>query len=82
MLLSKTCRFRRTALLTILEDVPELTQDLVDLDMYFQQDSASCYTARETIQIRHETFPGCVRSCFDDYNCPPRSCDLTLYGVI
>ena len=35
------------------------------------------HTARETIQLLHETFPGRVLSRLGDQNWPPRSCDLT-----
>ncbi|XP_078047551.1 uncharacterized protein LOC144475472 [Augochlora pura] len=56
--------------------VPKL-QDM-DVDgMWFQQDGATCHTARETIQLLHESFPGRVISRFGDQNWPPRSCDLT-----
>ncbi|XP_078032646.1 uncharacterized protein LOC144467630 [Augochlora pura] len=56
--------------------VPKL-QDM-DVDgMWFQQDGTTCHTARETIQLLHESFPGRVISRFGDQNWPPRSCDLT-----
>lgn len=45
--------------------------------MWFQQDGATCHTARETIQLLHQSFPGRVISRFGDQNWPPRSCDLT-----
>ncbi|CAF4889820.1 unnamed protein product [Pieris macdunnoughi] len=45
--------------------------------MWFQQDGAKCHTARETIQLLHQSFPGRVISRFGDQNWPPRSCDLT-----
>ncbi|XP_018359883.1 PREDICTED: uncharacterized protein LOC108759083 [Trachymyrmex cornetzi] len=56
--------------------LPKLDDIDVD-DMWFQQDGATCHTARETIQLLHETFPGRVLSRFGDQNWPPRSCDLT-----
>lgn len=56
--------------------VPKL-QDMDVDDMWFQQDGATCHTARETIQLLHESFPGRVISRFGDQNWPPRSCDLT-----
>jgi hypothetical protein len=40
----------------------------------FQQDGATCHTARETMQLLHETFPSRVISRFGDH---PRSCVLT-----
>ncbi|EFN85184.1 hypothetical protein EAI_06378, partial [Harpegnathos saltator] len=36
--------------------VPKLQVMDVD-DMWFQQDGATCHTARETIQLLHESFP-------------------------
>ncbi|EFN77407.1 hypothetical protein EAI_14538, partial [Harpegnathos saltator] len=36
--------------------VPKL-QDIDVDDMWFQQDGAKCHTARETIQLLHESFP-------------------------
>ncbi|CAK9827661.1 hypothetical protein ANTRET_LOCUS5336 [Anthophora retusa] len=52
-------------------------QDMVVDDMWFQQDGATCHTARETIQLLHESLPSRVISRFGDKNWPPRSCDLT-----
>ncbi|EFN78033.1 hypothetical protein EAI_06421, partial [Harpegnathos saltator] len=45
--------------------VPKL-QDMDVDDMWFQQDGATCHTARETIQLLHESFPGRVISRFGD----------------
>ncbi|CAK9806866.1 hypothetical protein ANTPLA_LOCUS5061 [Anthophora plagiata] len=56
--------------------VPKL-QDMYVNDMWFQQDGTTCYTARETIQLLHESFPVRVISRFGDQNWPPRSCNLT-----
>ena len=56
--------------------VPKL-QDMDVDDMWFQQDGATCHTARKTIQLLHESFPGRVISRFGDQNWPPRSSDLT-----
>ncbi|EFN79524.1 hypothetical protein EAI_06736, partial [Harpegnathos saltator] len=36
--------------------VPKL-QDMDVDDMWFQQDGATCHTARETIQLLHKSFP-------------------------
>lgn len=56
--------------------VPHL--EAIDLDdMWFQQDGATCHTARETLTILREFAPGRVISRFGDQNWPPRSCDLT-----
>jgi len=56
-------------------------------DMWFQQDGATCHTARETMQLLHTKFPGRVISRFGEQNWPPRSCDLTpldffLWGYV
>lgn len=55
--------------------------ELVDIDLedvWFQQDAATCHTARETMQLLQTKFSGQVISRFGDHNWPPRSCDLTL----
>ena len=39
---------------------------------------ATWHTSGETIGLLREKFPGRVISQNDDYNWPPRSCDLTL----
>ena len=56
-------------------------------DMLFQQDGATCDTARETIELLREKFTGRVISHNCDQNWPPRSCDLTpcdflLWGFV
>lgn len=43
-------------------------------DTWFQQDSATCHTLRET-ELLHESFPGHVISRFSDQNWPVRSCN-------
>jgi len=55
--------------------LPKL-DDIDDANMWFQQDGATCHTARKKIQLLHETFPGRVISRFGDQNWPHRSCDL------
>ena len=55
--------------------VPQLADMTVE-DMWFQQDGTICHTARETMTLLHEFFPGRVISRFGDQNWPPRSCDL------
>lgn len=65
---------------------PEL--DVIDVeDMFFQQDGATCHTARETMVLLQTKFPGRVISRFGDQHWPPRSCDLTpmdffLWGYV
>ncbi|GFU60785.1 piggyBac transposable element-derived protein 4 [Trichonephila clavipes] len=46
--------------------------------LWFQQDGATCYTARATIDLLKETFGDRLISRFRPVNWPPRSCDLTL----
>lgn len=62
--------------------------DHIDVqDMFFQQDGATCHTARETMVLLRTKFPDRVISRFGDENWPPRSCDLTpmdyfLWGYV
>ncbi|GFX15195.1 transposable element Tc3 transposase [Trichonephila clavipes] len=53
----------------------------------FQQDGATCHTARATIDILKDTFGDRLISRFGPVNWPPRSCDLTpldyfLWGCV
>ena len=62
-------------------------EDIDTEDMWFQQDEATCHTARETLQLLHVKFPDRVISRFGDVNWPARSCDLTpldyfLWGYV
>jgi hypothetical protein len=54
---------------------------------WFQQDSTSCHTARETTELLGEKFRGHVISHNGNQNWPPRLCDLTpcdffLWGFV
>ncbi|GFW89093.1 putative LOC100569746 [Trichonephila clavipes] len=49
--------------------IPELNNHDVQ-ELWFQQDGATCHTARATIDLLKDTFG-------DRLNWPPRSCDLT-----
>ncbi|GFS56273.1 hypothetical protein TNCV_2769421 [Trichonephila clavipes] len=66
--------------------IPELNNhDLQEL--WFQQDGATCHTARATIDLLKDTFGGRLISRFGPVNWPPRSCDLTpldyfLWGYV
>lgn len=53
------------------------TNDLNLNDMWFQQDGATCHTARETVTLLQTKYPGRVISQRGDIDWPPRSCDLT-----
>ncbi|GFU31485.1 transposable element Tc3 transposase [Trichonephila clavipes] len=66
--------------------IPELNNHDVK-DMWFQQDSAPCQTARATIDLLKDTFGDRLISRFKPVNWPPRSCDLStldyfLWGYV
>ncbi|GFV30894.1 uncharacterized protein TNCV_4013281 [Trichonephila clavipes] len=46
-------------------------------ELWFQQDGATCHTARATIDLLKDTFVDRLISRFGPVNWPPRSCDLT-----
>ncbi|GFU00313.1 transposable element Tc3 transposase [Trichonephila clavipes] len=55
--------------------------------LWFQQDDATCHTARATIDLLKDTFGDRLISRFGTVNWPPRSCDLTpldyfLWGYV
>ncbi|GFU45876.1 transposase [Trichonephila clavipes] len=56
---------------------PELNNHDVQ-ELWFQQDGATCHTARATIDLLKDTFGDRLISRFGPVNWPPRSCDLTL----
>ncbi|GFY01749.1 putative transposable element [Trichonephila clavipes] len=62
--------------------------NLVELkELWFQQDGATCHTARATIDLLKDTFGDRLISRFGPVNWPPRSCDLTpldyfLWGYV
>ncbi|GFV59198.1 transposable element Tc3 transposase [Trichonephila clavipes] len=56
-------------------------------ELWFQQDGATCHTARATIDLLKDTFGDRLISRFGPGNWPPRSCDLTpldyfLWGYV
>ncbi|GFT95430.1 putative transposable element [Trichonephila clavipes] len=66
--------------------IPELTNHDVQ-ELWFQQDGATCHTARATIDLLKDTFGDRLISRFGPVNWPPRSCDLTplyyfLWGYV
>ncbi|GFS58028.1 putative transposase [Trichonephila clavipes] len=66
--------------------IPELNNHDVR-ELWFQQDGATCHTARATIDLLKDTFGGRLISRFGPVNWPPRSCDLTpldyfLWGYV
>ncbi|GFU92796.1 uncharacterized protein TNCV_785901 [Trichonephila clavipes] len=56
--------------------VPELNNHDVQ-ELWFQQDGATCHTARATIDLLKDTFGDHLISRFGPGNWPLRSCDLT-----
>ncbi|GFU69003.1 transposable element Tc3 transposase [Trichonephila clavipes] len=56
--------------------IPELKNHDVQ-ELRFQQDGATCHTARATIDLLKDTFGDRLISRFGPVNWPPRSCDLT-----
>lgn len=46
-------------------------------DMWFQQDGATCHTARETRDLLRKQFDGMIISRLHNVSWPARSCDLT-----
>ncbi|GFU91157.1 putative DD41D transposase [Trichonephila clavipes] len=66
--------------------IPELNNHDVQ-ELWFQQDGATCHTARATIHLLKDTFGDLLISPFGPVNWPPRSCDLTpldyfLWGYV
>ncbi|GFW19904.1 uncharacterized protein TNCV_3562071 [Trichonephila clavipes] len=56
--------------------IPELNNHDVQ-ELWFQQDGATCHTARATIDLLKDTFGDFLISRFGPVDLPPRSCDLT-----
>ncbi|GFU56553.1 hypothetical protein TNCV_1406991 [Trichonephila clavipes] len=66
--------------------IPELNNHDVQ-ELWFQQDGATCHTARATIDLLKDTFGDRLISRFGPVNWPPRSCNLTpldyfLWGYV
>ncbi|GFX64758.1 transposable element Tc3 transposase [Trichonephila clavipes] len=66
--------------------IPELNNQDVQ-ELWFQQDGATCHTARATIDLLKDTFGDRLISRFGPVNWPPRPCDLTpldyfLWGYV
>ncbi|GFW26829.1 zinc finger protein 184 [Trichonephila clavipes] len=66
--------------------IPELNNHDVQ-EQWFQQDGATCHTARVTIDLLKDTLGDRLISRFGPVNWPPRSCDLTpldyfLWGYV
>ncbi|GFX60914.1 putative transposable element [Trichonephila clavipes] len=57
--------------------IPEFNNHAIQ-ELWFQEDGATCHTARATIDLLKDTFGDSLISRFGPVNWPPRSCDLTL----
>ncbi|GFV43653.1 transposable element Tcb2 transposase [Trichonephila clavipes] len=83
---------KNTLIRTLTEEWDKLPQQLLDnvvqsMELWFQQDGATCHTARATIDLLKDTFGDRLISRFGPVNWPPRSCDLTpldyfLWGYV
>ncbi|GFX58062.1 transposable element Tc3 transposase [Trichonephila clavipes] len=61
--------------------------DICTAELWFQQDGATCHTARATIDLLKDTLGDRLISRFGPVNWPSRSCDLTpldyfLWGYV
>ncbi|GFS67736.1 DUF4817 domain-containing protein [Trichonephila clavipes] len=61
--------------------IPELNNHDVQ-ELWFQQDGATCHTARATIDLLKDMFGDRLISRFGPVNCPPRSLDYFLLGYV
>ncbi|GFW20897.1 uncharacterized protein TNCV_1714041 [Trichonephila clavipes] len=66
--------------------IPELNNHDVQ-ELWFEQDGATCHTARATMDLLKDMFVDRLISRFGPVNWPPRSCDLTpldyfLWGYV
>ncbi|GFS66084.1 hypothetical protein TNCV_2510751 [Trichonephila clavipes] len=61
--------------------IPELNNHDVQ-ELWFQQDGATCHTARATIDLLKDTFGDRLISRFGHVNWPPTSCDLAPLDYI
>ncbi len=65
---------------------PKIEEDDMD-DIWFQQDGATCHTAKVTLELLATVFENRIISRNSDINWPPRSCDLSpldyfLWGAV
>ncbi|GFW59156.1 putative DD41D transposase [Trichonephila clavipes] len=81
----QNCRIWNEANPQVYVETPLHPEKLTEL--WFQQNGATCHTARATIDLLKDTFGDRLISCFGPVNWPPRSCDLTpldyfLWGYV
>ncbi|GFY12330.1 transposable element Tcb2 transposase [Trichonephila clavipes] len=73
---------KNTLIRALTEEWDKLPQQLLDnvvqsMELWFQQDGATCHTAHSIIDLLKDTFGDRLISRFGPVNWPPRSCDLT-----
>lgn len=56
--------------------IPQIEEE--ERNHFFQQDGATCHTARISMEILRQTFPNRLISRNGDFNWPPRSPDITV----
>ncbi|GFU52436.1 transposable element Tc3 transposase [Trichonephila clavipes] len=84
----QNCRIWSEANPQVYVETPLHPEKLTDAqELWFQQDGATCHTARATIDLLKDTFGDRLFSRFGPVNWPPRSCDLTpldyfLWGYV
>ncbi|GFW60018.1 uncharacterized protein TNCV_4864731 [Trichonephila clavipes] len=87
----QNCRIRSEANPQVYVETPlhpeKLTVWCALWELWFQQDGATCHTARATIDLLKDTLGDRLFSRFGPVNWPPRSCDLTpldyfLWGYV
>ncbi|GFV58886.1 DUF4817 domain-containing protein [Trichonephila clavipes] len=71
----QNCRIWSEANPQVYVETPLNPEKLTEL--WFQQDGATCHTARATIDLLKDTLGDHLISRFGPVNWPPRSCDLT-----
>ncbi|GFX91673.1 uncharacterized protein TNCV_3682591 [Trichonephila clavipes] len=81
----QNCRIWSEANRQVYVETPLHPEKLTEL--WFQQDGATCHTARGAIDLLKDTFGDRLISRFGPVNWPPRSCDLTsldylLWGYV
>ncbi|GFV90308.1 uncharacterized protein TNCV_4380231 [Trichonephila clavipes] len=81
----QNCRIWSEANPQVYVETPLHPEKLTEL--WFQQDCATCHTARATIDLLKDTFGDRLISRFGPVNWPPRFCDLTrldyfLWGYV
>ncbi|GFW90781.1 transposable element Tcb2 transposase [Trichonephila clavipes] len=83
---------KNTLIRALTEEWDKFPQQLLDnvvqsMELWFQQDGATCHTARTTIDLLKDTFGDRLISRFGPVNWPPISCDLSpldyfLWGYV